>query len=405
MSSSKYDRTRTRWLPGSAVIWLLTATALGACDDGPTYGEIPRYGGAGSGGKASSGKGGSGSGNTGNRGGSLNGESGDTGEEGGDAGLAGDGTGAMSTGMGGSGNDAAGTGNGTAGTGNGTAGTGNGTAGTSNGTAGTGNGTAGTGNGTGGTGNGTAGTGNGTAGTSSVGGSGGSVGTGGGGGTGGTKPVNLCGNGKIDTGETCDDGNKLSGDGCSAQCQCACEACEKSEACYSKDNHLTNLGLRFYDAGYMLEGVAMSGPAANVPLKELFADALDCIRRSHCLENVAGPTIPVKCVCANPTPEGADPKEYPPDCFNEDTFIEGPCYNQILDASEGDSLVNIKERMTSQDFALGFVYGIIEQCDMGECRTECFTPEERAGFAPSLPEADAFWTCGNCEAENACMPP
>jgi cysteine-rich repeat protein len=395
MSSTKCDQTKKRWLPGSAVLWLFTATALGACDDGPTYGEIPRFGGAGAGGKAtgSAGKGGKGGTGTGidGHGGPLgqsgNGEGGEDGE-GGEQGLAGDGTGATNPGSGGTGNGTAGTGNGTAGTGNGTAGTSNGTAGTSNGTAGTSNGMAGSG---------------------SLGGSGGTGGTGAGtsgsGGTGGTKPVNLCGNGKIDAGETCDDGNKLSGDGCSAQCQCACEACEKSEACYSKDNHLTNLGLRFYDAGYMLEGVAMSGPAANVPLKELFADALDCVRRSHCLENVAGPTIPVKCVCANPTPEGADPTEYPPDCYNEATFIEGPCYNQFLDASEGDSLVNIKERMTSQEFALGFVYGIIEQCDMGECRTECFSPEERANFAPSLPEADAFWTCGNCEAENACMPP
>ncbi|MEW6203326.1 MAG: hypothetical protein AB1546_15210, partial [bacterium] len=40
-------------------------------------------------------------------------------------------------------------------------------------------------------------------------------GCGGGGGGGGTPVATaVCGNGKIETGETCDDGNKTAGDGC-----------------------------------------------------------------------------------------------------------------------------------------------------------------------------------------------
>ena len=31
-------------------------------------------------------------------------------------------------------------------------------------------------------------------------------------------PVNLCGNGKLDPGESCDDGNRINGDGCNASC-------------------------------------------------------------------------------------------------------------------------------------------------------------------------------------------
>src|SRR5450755_2201622 len=40
-----------------------------------------------------------------------------------------------------------------------------------------------------------------------------------GGGGGGDDTKMLCGNGTIDPGETCDDGNVASGDGCSATCQ------------------------------------------------------------------------------------------------------------------------------------------------------------------------------------------
>jgi cysteine-rich repeat protein len=39
------------------------------------------------------------------------------------------------------------------------------------------------------------------------------------GGTGGTGSNPVCGNGVVETGETCDDGNTVSGDGCSATCQ------------------------------------------------------------------------------------------------------------------------------------------------------------------------------------------
>ncbi len=380
MSSSKYDQTKKRWLPGSAVVWLLTATALGACDDGPTYGEIPRFGGAGTGGKATSGKGGSGSGNAGNRGGTLNGASGENGEGGvgasaGDEGLAGDGTGAMSTGTGGTGSGTAGTGNGTAGTGNGTAGT----AGTSNGAAG-----------------------------SSAGGSGGSVGTGGGGGTGGSKTVNLCGNGKIDEGETCDDGNKFSGDGCSSQCQCACEACEQSEACFKDGEDLNEYtGTSWFQSGYEMEGVATDGPAANIPRAELFRDALDCVRRTNCLKVVGngGGAIITECVCLNPVEPSDNPVDLPAACFDEAKFIPGPCFSKLQDAAEANTLVELREHWASPTFAIGIIIQLLNRCDTGECRTECFTPEQSADWPNPQAESDNSWSCGNCNVENACVAP
>ncbi len=57
-----------------------------------------------------------------------------------------------------------------------------------------------------------------------IGGSGGTGGDGGTGGTGGTEAV--CGNGEIEQGETCDDGNEWSGDGCSENCIAEGTSCE-----------------------------------------------------------------------------------------------------------------------------------------------------------------------------------
>jgi cysteine-rich repeat protein len=37
---------------------------------------------------------------------------------------------------------------------------------------------------------------------------------------GGCEPPPVCGNGVVETGETCDDGNTWSGDGCSSSCTC-----------------------------------------------------------------------------------------------------------------------------------------------------------------------------------------
>lgn len=44
----------------------------------------------------------------------------------------------------------------------------------------------------------------------------------------------LCGNGTVDTGETCDDGNAVNADGCSKLCKveykrCAASQCARSE--------------------------------------------------------------------------------------------------------------------------------------------------------------------------------
>lgn len=52
-----------------------------------------------------------------------------------------------------------------------------------------------------------------------------------------SRPAGICGNGTIEAGETCDDSNTVSGDGCSSSCQsepvCGNGTCESGETCLS----------------------------------------------------------------------------------------------------------------------------------------------------------------------------
>jgi cysteine-rich repeat protein len=239
-----------------------------------------------------------------------------------------------------------------------------------------------------------------------TGGKGGMGGTsvGGSGGSGGTS-TSKCGNNVVDDGETCDDGNKLSGDGCSSECQCACEACEASVACNSRANHIPDVEpfLPFYEQGYQMAGLATEGPAANIPRKDLFRDALDCVRQTQCLQVVPGASgnvVLVKCACLNPPLAGQDASQWPAACFNADTLMPGPCLRQFLEAAEADSLLALKERVGTQEYAIGLVQGILNNCDAAECRSECFTPEQTTAWPVST--FDSGFECDDCESTDAC---
>ena len=58
-------------------------------------------------------------------------------------------------------------------------------------------------------------------------------GDGGGNGNGNDNASDLCGNGVLDTGERCDDGNRSNGDGCSRHCleECGGDVCSVGETC------------------------------------------------------------------------------------------------------------------------------------------------------------------------------
>ncbi len=116
-------------------------------------------------------------------------------------------------------------------------------------------------------------------------------GSGGGGGVeGGTdaRPANeagpsLCGNGVVDPGEPCDDGNKLDGDGCSSICtdSHACEACEADNC--PVDNTLNDSGdPSVQPACSAYTKMAAAGPARGTNRSQLCFSVYACTVRTRC---------------------------------------------------------------------------------------------------------------------------
>lgn len=194
-----------------------------------------------------------------------------------------------------------------------------------------------------------------------VGGTGGaSAGTAGSGGGGGP-PVNLnCGNGAIDPGEQCDDGNKLSGDGCSSTCQSACETCEKNE-CVNYDPDFEN----YYEMCYSMPGRAAGGPATGVPRDELCAAVLDCVRATNCGRRNGEFGIDfVTCYCQFEVGRQ--------DQCNDPNFVRGPCYKEFQEASEQEGIGSTLFGLLSAfGRAVGPAYRLLSSCDKYVCRDEC----------------------------------
>lgn len=192
-----------------------------------------------------------------------------------------------------------------------------------------------------------------------TGGMGGKAGMGGMGGMGG-KPVLLnCGDGKPDEGEECDDGNKLSGDGCSSQCQSSCEACEKN-VCQEYDEAFENR----YDLCYQLPGLAEGGPAKGVARTELCRNLVDCVRETQCMRPLGELSFDiVTCYCAFETT--------PNEC-NDPGFVHGPCYREFQEASEQEGIGDdVTSLLSAQTIAIGGGGLLLSRCDGYVCRDEC----------------------------------
>lgn len=64
--------------------------------------------------------------------------------------------------------------------------------------------------------------------------------------------VSLCGNGVVDTGEQCDDGNTVNGDACSAVCQYELPSCSLTIDSYQSTNPLSlTMSITGYGFGTM----------------------------------------------------------------------------------------------------------------------------------------------------------
>lgn len=194
------------------------------------------------------------------------------------------------------------------------------------------------------------------------------------GGNGGSKPSSPCGNGTKESGEECDDGNDKSGDGCSAQCWSECEKCEADwdsiGPTYSIDD--------YYFACFKETDYATGGPAEGAPRAALCSAVVDCVRRERCgtfkgvdinepsgynLGNVVG------CWCKNT--DAGDGGALSP-CVKEDELEPGPCYNDFLNASEGDAPSDISVASVDVGNALGRAQGLLKLTDAIACPASCW---------------------------------
>jgi cysteine-rich repeat protein len=158
----------------------------------------------------------------------------------------------------------------------------------------------------------------------------------------------VCGNAVVETGETCDDGNPFSFDGCSfcqttdPETQClyeaeteraetgACIECMCGESCRDA-----------LDLCYNSTDLATGGPAAGTPKSDLCAAVIDCGRAAGCTGT---------------------------DCYG--LVTPGPCRPQIQAAAESTALLTILNRQTDTSYAEGRA-NAIGDCSEANCSAEC----------------------------------
>lgn len=195
------------------------------------------------------------------------------------------------------------------------------------------------------------------------------------GGAGGSKPVTLCGNGHQDAGEECDDGNDKSGDGCSAQCWSECEKCEADIDTIGSNYTLED----YYYYCYKSTDFAMGGPADGAPRAALCGAVVDCVRRERCgefkgldINQPSGYNLGriVGCWCANSN--AGDGGALTP-CVKPDEIEPGPCYNDFLNASEGDLPIDVSRAGEDIGNALGRAQGLLKLTDAIACPGSCWS--------------------------------
>jgi cysteine-rich repeat protein len=254
-------------------------------------------------------------------------------------------------------------------------------------------GSSGTG-GTGGTVSGTSGSG-GKGGSSGKGGAGGSSGGSGSGGKGGAGPV--CGNGVLEAGEVCDDGNTLFGDSCSPTCTNVCELCESD---------LCTLDYDFQSCDYLFaaDAVATSGSGTGKKRRDLCKSLLTCYQRTACAK---APEKAIQdCYCGSAT-SGA--------CAADLDAPKGACRDEIEAASEaGTNIYNsIYARINNGSYPLGAASQFYLRCDRGRCSNECVLgkPQTECQKCAGLYSPEAMGGCyanpsidptGVCSAAMAC---
>jgi len=221
----------------------------------------------------------------------------------------------------------------------------------------------------------------------------------------------ICGNGIVEEGEECDDGNLLDGDGCSPVC-----TVEDGWACEGSPSVCENLcGNGTIDSGEQCDGDSLGGNnCSTIPggytggtLKcnaSCFFDTTECILPS-CGNGIIDEGEECDNGEQNSTNGGCLPNcreafcgdgyawEGVEECDDGDTSNNDACLNNCEDASCGD----------------GYVWEDIEECDDGAlnsntlpnaCRSDCTSPRCGDGVVDSGEECDD----GNEIAGDGCSP-
>jgi len=208
---------------------------------------------------------------------------------------------------------------------------------------------------------------------------GGQGGSGGKAGSGGAPVVGpVCGDGKLEAPEECDDGNIRSGDGCSWDCRTACEICEQNVCPQFDFEVLPPSTESAYNDCYKAMGKIQKGPAAGYPRAEVCQELMDCIREEECGQT-RGPVFrPQKCWCDK---DWTDPKNNPTASCQKDTdpknptdptrFIPGKCASLFQDGSEAPALIDVTSGFAAILNAEGAALRLLTGCDARECPEEC----------------------------------
>lgn len=165
------------------------------------------------------------------------------------------------------------------------------------------------------------------------------------------EPAGVCGDGVIDAGEECDDGNSVDGDGCQADCTVT-DSCD--DVC-SPTNCTDYQDLNVFDACY---GDDASDAA-------LCGAVMECAHETGCVMydasgNLWSEPSPRNCYCGAASLMN---------CMTGSA--EGECKDEMEAAAGTDDPMTLATLFTNSEYAIGDAY-LLLQCEQTSCADECF---------------------------------